>query len=127
MRVFSIAQRLGQWAAYRTPSWRGIGQLLREPVRDCCVVSGSARISLSGKFLAQGPSRALVLLQLRDDRGIVLRIYNDSDVMMVFRRRADHRGAADIDVLDAGLEIGALHHCLFERIEIHYEQIDRLD
>ena len=44
---------------------------------------------------------------------------------MVLGGGADHRGPADVDVLDAGLEIGSSRDGLFERIEIDHEQINR--
>ena len=46
---------------------------------------------------------------------------------MVLGRRADHGGPADVDVLDAGVEVCALRHCCFERIQADDEEIDRLD
>ncbi len=46
---------------------------------------------------------------------------------MVLGRRADHGGSADVDVLDAGVEVCAPRHCCFERIEADDEEIDRLD
>ena len=46
---------------------------------------------------------------------------------MVLGRGADHGGTADVDVLDAGFEIGALGDGCFERIEADDEEIDRLD
>ena len=46
---------------------------------------------------------------------------------MVLRRGADHRGAADVDILDAVLEAGAFIDGRLERIEIDHQQIDRRD
>ncbi len=46
---------------------------------------------------------------------------------MVLRRAADQRRAADIDVLDAVVVIGALGDGRLERIEIDDQQIDRRD
>ena len=46
---------------------------------------------------------------------------------MVLRRGADHRGPADVDVLDAVLEAGAFVDGGLERIEIDHQQIDRRD
>jgi hypothetical protein len=46
---------------------------------------------------------------------------------VVLGRRADHRRAADVDVLDAMGEVGTLGHGGFEGIEIDDEQVDRRD
>ena len=46
---------------------------------------------------------------------------------MVFGRRADHRGPANVDILDAGVIIAALGDGFLERIEVHHQQIDRAD
>jgi hypothetical protein len=46
---------------------------------------------------------------------------------MVLRRRADHRRAADVDVLDRLREIGAPGDRRLERVEVHHQDIDRLD
>jgi len=46
---------------------------------------------------------------------------------VVLGRGADHGGTADVDVLDAGVEIGALGDGRLERIEADDEEIDRLD
>ncbi len=47
---------------------------------------------------------------------------------MVLRRRADHRGPADVDVLDGQLvgAVGARDGGL-ERVEVHHHEIDGLD
>ncbi len=44
---------------------------------------------------------------------------------MVLRCGADHRRPADVDILDAVVEAGALRHRLLERIEAHHQEIDR--
>ena len=46
---------------------------------------------------------------------------------MVLGRRADHRRAADVDVLDAVVVVGALRHRRLERVEVDHQQVDRLD
>ena len=46
---------------------------------------------------------------------------------MIFRRAADHRRTADVDILDHLLEGAAAPQRLLERIEIDDEQIDRRD
>ena len=46
---------------------------------------------------------------------------------MVLGRGADHGGATDVDVLDAGIEIGALRDSRLERVEVHDQKIDWAD
>ena len=46
---------------------------------------------------------------------------------MVFGGRTDHGRAADIDILDAGVVIGAGGDGCLKGIEVHYDQIDRID
>ena len=46
---------------------------------------------------------------------------------MVLGRRAHHRRAADVDILDHRVAIGAAHHRAEERIEIDDDEIDRRD
>ncbi len=61
-----------------------------------------------------------------DESAVIGRIDHDGHVVVVLRRGADHRRAADVDVLDALLERAAARQRRLERIEIHDEQIDRL-
>ena len=46
---------------------------------------------------------------------------------MVFRRRADHRRAADVDILDAIIIGTARRDCRLERVEIDHQQVDGRD
>jgi hypothetical protein len=46
---------------------------------------------------------------------------------VILGRRANHRRAADIDILDRRGVIGALRHGLLERIEIDHKKVDRRD
>ena len=58
---------------------------------------------------------------------VVARLDQDGDVVVVFRRGADHGRTADIDVLDAVGKIAAARDGGFERIEIDDQNIDRAD
>ena len=60
------------------------------------------------------------------EHGRVLRgVGDDAHAPMVLRGAADHRRAADVDLLDRGLErdVGAAHGRL-ERIEVHDHEVD---
>ena len=58
---------------------------------------------------------------------VVLRIDNDTDMLMIFRRGAHHARAADIDVLDDLFERCAARDGCFERIKIDHDKIDGHD
>ena len=60
-----------------------------------------------------------------EQRGVIAGVDQHRDIVMVFRRGADHRRAADIDVLDAVGEIAAARDGFLERIEIDHQNIDR--
>ena len=70
---------------------------------------------------------AAVLGELVEHRGVIAGVDHDGDIVVVLGRGADHRRAADIDVLDAGREIGAARDGFLERIEIDDQKIDRPD
>ncbi len=46
---------------------------------------------------------------------------------MVLRGRADHGRAADVDILDAGVIVGAFGDGLFKRVQVDHQQVDRAD
>ena len=46
---------------------------------------------------------------------------------MVLRRRAHHRRAADVDLLDALVDAGAGVHRLAERVQVDHYQLERRD
>ena len=68
---------------------------------------------------------AAVRLKLGDQPRIILGFDDHDDVVVIFRRAANHRGAADVDVFDPLFEGGLALQRRFERIEIDHEQIDR--
>ena len=49
------------------------------------------------------------------------------DALEILRGAAQHRRASDVDVLDAGAEIGARGNRLFEGIQVHDHHVDHLD
>ena len=115
-------------AADRAQRGRGIREPIREPIGDRGVVDAGAGIGLGGELAPQRERRrAAVLPKLGQHDGVVRGIDHDRHVGMVLGRGADHGGTADVDVLDAGFEIGALGDGCFERIEADDEEIDRRD
>jgi len=60
--------------------------------------------------------------------GVVGRIDDDGDVLVVLRRRAQHRRTADVDVLDGlGESAIGLRGDPLERIQVDHQQVDRAD
>ena len=62
-----------------------------------------------------------------EQRVIVGDVDDHRDVGMVLGRRADHRGAADVDILDHVVEFGAARQRRLERVEIDHQEVDRAD
>ena len=128
VRVLAVAQWLDQPAAERAIAGRDVVDLLGEPIGDRRIVGRRARKSLGGELAAQLQRRhAAVGFEFRNERGVIARLDRDRDVGMVLRRGADHRHAADVDVLDAGGEIAAARGGGFERIQTDRQNIDRAD
>ena len=65
--------------------------------------------------------------QFIEHGGIIGGLDDDSHIGMVLGCGADHRRAANVDVLDAVVIVRALGDGFLERIKIHDEEIDRLD
>ena len=55
------------------------------------------------------------------------RLGDHGDALEILRSAAQHRRASDVDVLDAGAEIGARGNRLFEGIQVHDHHVDHLD
>jgi hypothetical protein len=66
--------------------------------------------------------------KLLEHRVVCLGLDDDRRVLVVLRGRADHRRAADVDVLD---DLGVLHPAprrrALERVEVHAHEVDELD
>ena len=128
MRVLAVAQRLDQPAAEGAEIRRVVLELSRKPVRDRRIIGGGARIGFCGEAAAQRErGRALVGGEFVEHGLIVPRLDDDGDVVVVLCRRPDHRGTADVDILDAVLVTRAFVDGRLERIEVDHQQIDRRD
>jgi hypothetical protein len=75
-----------------------------------------------GRDLAAG------LAELGEHGVVGLGLHHHRDRVVVLRRRADHRRTADVDVLDR-LRLGhaLAGDGLLEGIEVHADEVDRLD
>ena len=88
-----------------------------EPAADRRVIGRRAGISRPGQAAAH----------VGDHGGVILRVGYDGDAFMVFRGRADHGRAADIDIFDACFVIRTCGDGCFERVKVHHQQVDRTD
>ena len=128
VRVLAVAQRLDQPAAECPIVRRRVLERCREPVGDGGVIGGGACVGLGGKLLPQRQrGRAAVAVELGNKRRVVLRLDHDHDIAVILGGGADHRRAADVDILDRGVVIGPLRDRVLERIEIDHQEIDRSD
>ena len=102
----------------------------REPAADRGVVTGGLGERLVGQPVP-GRGRELgaaALLQLGADRVVGLGLDDHRDALMVLGGGADHRRAADVDVLDRHLRRHvAGGDGLLEGVEVDADEVDRLD
>ena len=72
-----------------------------------------------------GEEGALVGFEFGEDGGVVGGFDDDADILIVFRRGADHGGAADVDVFDEVFGGGVrIRGNFFEGVEIDADEID---
>ena len=126
MRVFAVAESLLEIVFEE--EFFVQSRLLAHILRDAAVVLGRMGISLGGKLKARFRRRIPLLADFSEDGIVIGRIADDGDVPPVLGGAADHGRAADIDILDGVLEGDSfLRDGLAERIEVHADQVDRLD
>ena len=123
MRVLAIAQH----GRVLEDEGQGRRELLLlvgepEPARDHGVIGRGRGEGLGGEPLALDE----IGLALRH-RFVIRRIGDDRDIGVILRRRAHHRRAADVDILDDLVAPRALRDRLDEGIEVHHHQVDRAD
>lgn len=102
------------------------GVVGREPGGDSDVVGGGVLERLGGEPLAGGQVEAAGL-DRGEDVGVPLGAGDDGDRRVVLGGGADHRGATDVDLLDALVVGGARGDRLLERVEVHHDQVEGLD
>jgi hypothetical protein len=71
--------------------------------------------------------RAVIFLQLGNDRPVIFRIDHYADMLMILGGGAHHAGPADIDILDDFLKGRAARDGGFEWIKVNDDQIYRRD
>ena len=108
----------------------GVFPVLQEAVvvRDRRVVRrGAAERGEGETATGRLGDRSLVLAKGLEERRVVARVDDHGDVREVLRGGADHRRAPDIDLLHRVVRRNPLHDLLLEGVEVHDDQIDRLD
>ncbi len=102
--------------------------LAGQVVGDRRVVGGRALEGLEGQLAARRFAEATVTAQFVEQRSVIRGIDGNRHVGVVLGRGANHRRAADVDLLDrlcegdVGIRNGGL-----ERVEVDGDQIDRPD
>jgi len=120
--IFAVTQRPDPGPLLGDTLWKRTFDLLSEPVGDGGVVGGSATERLESQVDSGRVGQlALLLLQFSDDRRISLRIDHDRHIAVVLCCCPNHRGAADIDLLDGILEGRSCGDRLFEGVEVHHQ------
>src|SRR5207245_10470907 len=102
-------------------------RLAREAGGDRRVVRGGVAEGLGGEH-ATGLERDVApLLQLVEHRGVPLRARDDDNLLIVLRRRAEDRGAADVDLVERHAAALSRGRVLREGVEVDGDEVDRLD
>ena len=125
MGVFAISQDPGEAAGGDMGFGKLVPQFTREPGGDRAVIGCGPGVGLGREGAAQvGRERPLVGVEGRNHVVIVARI---RDHGVVLGGRADHRRAADIDILDTVFVTGARGDGGLEGVEVDDDQVDRPD
>ncbi len=126
MRVLAVAHHLG-----KRPGKAAIGQVIiverfGKPARDHRIIGRGTGIGLCRELLPHPVGHAAGANSL-EHRGVVGGVDHHRDISVVLRRGADHRRAADVDVLDHRVVVGARGDGLLEWVEVGDQQIDLAD
>ena len=125
MRVLAIAQLVQTTAANGEPALGGFFHFRFKARRNSAVIGCSARESLRRQMATNG-QRGLAIVGVHGLQHLVeiAHIGADGHMVVVLRRGADHGRPTHIDLLDAGVDIGAGAGGFFERIQIDHQQVD---
>ena len=128
VRVLAVAQRFLQGSAEGPEGGRLFERRGGEVVGDGGVIGGGAGIGLLGQAASHLQRGGAVMgLHLGPHHRVIGDIDHDRDIVVVLGGAADHRGTADVDVLDAFLGRAAARHRGLERVEVDDQEVDRPD
>ncbi|MNN31196.1 hypothetical protein D3C81_1448720 [compost metagenome] len=137
--VFAVAHILLLDVVKVQGAWETAGRLFSitvigrnqcaEVVGDHAVVGGGMLEGFNRQIETGGVlQRAIVVIHLGNDGGVVAALHHDGDVFMVLGCGAHHGRAADIDILDGVFQRAIrARDCLGERIKVNDHHVDRLD
>jgi hypothetical protein len=121
VRVFAVAQVL------ELLEGEGHGAAAGQVARDHGVVGARLLEDLHGALQAKG-LRYFAVLELGEEIDVHRRIAKHDDVTVVLRRGAQHRRAADVDLLDhLGQRDALFRDGGLERVEVHDHEVDSGD
>ena len=124
MRILAVAERLFQASGDGDARGElGFG-LSREPGRDGSVVGGGSCVSLGGQPAPEQRRGATGGRYFGERAGVLIRVGQHHDEIVVFGGGADQGGAADVDVLDAVVVRCTGRDSCLERVEVDRHQID---
>ena len=106
----------------------GLAELAAQPLGNGAVV-GVGGLEHTQRKLSARCKRgcAVVGAHLGQDGAVACRVGYHGNAGEVLGGGAQHGRAADVDVLDAGTEVGAGFNRLLEGIEVHHHHVDHLD
>ncbi len=126
--VLAIAQGLHQLAGNGAATRSFHTNCRCHPVGDRRVISRGTRVGNLRQLLTEfRAGRTVVLIHITQEFFVILNVNNSGDVTVVLRGGTDHRGATNVDVLDAGVIIRTGGNGGFKWVEIHNQQVDRPD
>ena len=126
MGILAVAERLHQIEIEE--QFLGQARLRTHVGGDHAVVLRRMGVGLGRKTQTRFDRSIALGAHLVQNRGVVRRIADDGHVAEILGRTAQHRRAADVDVLDRFGQRNALFgDRLAEGIEVHADQIDELD
>ena len=126
VRILAVAHHLGDGAAERAEGRRRVVELGRRTSwrsprrRRPCAHRPSARGGGAGCSV----TGAVIGRQVVEHGRVIGAVHHHRHVAVVLGGGADHRRAADIDVLDAIVIGPASRHRRLERIEIDHQEVD---
>ena len=131
VRIFAVTQWLRQRRGNRQHRRQRIfvgGKFVLQMRRNRAVIGRRARKNFGRKFAAQFQRGVAAFGNLSCHLRVIRRVNHDRDAVVVFRRAAEHRRAADVNVLNrvvqAHIRLGDRR---LERVQIHDHQINRRD
>ena len=132
VRIFAVAQRLRQRRENIERRWQAGGrrrlEFFLQMRGNGAVISRGAGKNFRRQFAAQFQRCVAAPGNLFRNLRVIKRVHHHRHAVMIFRRAAQHRRPADINVLNRIVQAHVrLGDGLLERIKIHHDEINRLN